>query len=102
MDGCALVTGANQGLGLGLVIALARDLPVGHTAILGCRDVGRGEAALAKVVPDELRHRVRIEVIDVSDDASVAQCGERVRAAYVIPVTRSLLAGSTLRQYHDW
>ena len=88
MDGCALVTGANQGLGLGLVIALARDLPPGHTVILGCRDAARGEAALAKVVPHKLRHCVRVELVDVSDDASVAQCGERVRAAYAIPVTR--------------
>jgi NAD(P)-dependent dehydrogenase (short-subunit alcohol dehydrogenase family) len=38
----AIVTGANQGLGLALVRGLCRTLETGSTVYLAARDIGRG------------------------------------------------------------
>ena len=52
----ALVTGANQGIGL----QIAKDL-VGHgfTVLVGSRNLERGEAAAKVVGPDALPHPAR-------------------------------------------
>jgi NAD(P)-dependent dehydrogenase (short-subunit alcohol dehydrogenase family) len=67
----ALVTGANQGIGL----QIAKDL-AGHgfTVIVGSRNLERGEAAAKEVGPDALPLR-----IDVTDHASIAAAAERIR-----------------------
>lgn len=62
----ALVTGANKGIGKQTATELA-DL--GWTVWLGCRDVARGEAAVAEIAD---HGDVRFVQIDVTDDASVA------------------------------
>lgn len=71
----ALVTGANKGIGL----AIARQLgTAGHTVLLGCRDVSRGETAAS-----ELRgigvdaHAVQL---DVTDYASVSNAADIVES----------------------
>jgi len=60
----ALVTGANQGIGL----QIAKDM-VGHgfTVLVGARDLTRGEAAAQEVGPDA--HALQL---DVTDPASIA------------------------------
>lgn len=64
------ITGANKGLGY----ETARRLTaLGHTVLLGARDVQRGEAAAAKL-------GVRFVRIDVTDDASVAAAADDVAA----------------------
>ncbi len=70
----ALVTGANQGIGL----QIAKDL-VGHgfTVLVGSRDVARGEAAAAEVGPDA--HAVQL---DVTDAASIAAAAARITAEF--------------------
>jgi NAD(P)-dependent dehydrogenase (short-subunit alcohol dehydrogenase family) len=67
----ALVTGANQGIGL----QIAKDLAArGCTVLLGSRDLRRGEAAAAEVGAD-----ARALQLDVTDQASIAAAAERIR-----------------------
>jgi NAD(P)-dependent dehydrogenase (short-subunit alcohol dehydrogenase family) len=67
----ALVTGANQGIGL----QIAKDL-VAHdfTVLVGSRNFERGEAAAKEVGPDA--HALQL---DVTDRASIIAAAERVR-----------------------
>ena len=46
-----LVTGANKGIGLGIVKKLLRDFPDTHL-LLGSRDVARGEAAVREILSE--------------------------------------------------
>jgi len=70
----ALVTGANQGIGL----QIAKDL-VGHrfTVLIGSRNFERGEAAAKEVGPD-----ARALQLDVTDRASIAAAAERIRKEF--------------------
>jgi NAD(P)-dependent dehydrogenase (short-subunit alcohol dehydrogenase family) len=70
----ALVTGANQGIGL----QIAKDL-VGHgfTVLVGSRDAGRGEAAALEVGPDA--HALQL---DVTDQASITAAAARIRGEF--------------------
>ncbi|SOE95287.1 NAD(P)-dependent dehydrogenase, short-chain alcohol dehydrogenase family [Burkholderia sp. D7] len=73
----ALVTGANQGIGL----QIAKDLTAhgtrhtahGFTVLVGSRNVERGEAAAREVGPDA--HALQL---DVTDHASITAAAERV------------------------
>jgi NAD(P)-dependent dehydrogenase (short-subunit alcohol dehydrogenase family) len=68
----ALVTGANQGIGL----QIAKDLMAqGFTLLVGSRNLERGEAAAREVGPD-----ARAVQLDVTDQASIAAAAERVRS----------------------
>ncbi len=70
----ALVTGANQGIGL----QIAKDLVAhGFTVMVGSRNLGRGEAAAKEVGPD-----ARALQLDVTDQASIAAAAERVRKEF--------------------
>ena len=67
----ALVTGANQGIGL----QIAKDLVArGFTVLVGSRNLERGEAAAKEVGPDA--HALQL---DVTDQASITAAAERVR-----------------------
>ena len=46
-----LVTGANKGIGLGIVKKLLREFPDTHL-LLGSRDVARGEAAVREILSE--------------------------------------------------
>jgi NAD(P)-dependent dehydrogenase (short-subunit alcohol dehydrogenase family) len=66
----ALVTGANQGIGL----QIAKDLTThGFTVLVGSRNSERGEAAAREVGPDA--HAIQL---DVTDRVSVTAAAERV------------------------
>jgi NAD(P)-dependent dehydrogenase (short-subunit alcohol dehydrogenase family) len=65
----AVVTGANQGLGLALVRGLCRRLGAAGIVYLTARDRGRGERAVAGLEAEGLSPR--LEMLDVRDDASV-------------------------------
>ncbi len=69
----ALVTGANKGLGFHSARQLAE---AGLTVLLGARDAGRGQEAVAKLVAEGLD--VRLLVIDVTSEASIAAAVKQV------------------------
>jgi NAD(P)-dependent dehydrogenase (short-subunit alcohol dehydrogenase family) len=67
----ALVTGANQGIGL----QIAKDLVAhGFTVLVGSRDFERGEAAAKEIGPD-----ARALQLEVTNRASITAAAERVR-----------------------
>ena len=67
----ALVTGANQGIGL----QIAKDLVAhGFTVLVGSRDLARGEEA-AKTIDGD----AHVLQLDVTDKASIAAAAKRVR-----------------------
>ncbi len=68
----ALITGANQGIGLQIARELAAN---GFTVLVGSRDLGRGEAAARTIAGD-----ARALQLDVTDPASIAAAAARVRA----------------------
>ena len=72
-DRIALVTGANQGVGLQVVKELAA---AGVTVLLGSRDLARGEAAAADV------EGATALQIDVTDLDSIAAAAERIRTEF--------------------
>jgi NAD(P)-dependent dehydrogenase (short-subunit alcohol dehydrogenase family) len=70
----ALVTGANQGIGL----QIAKDLVAhGFTVLVGSRNLERGEAAAKDIGPD-----ARAIQLDVTDQASIAAAAERIRKEF--------------------
>lgn len=83
-----LVTGANKGIGLAIVSAILAE----HDdtfVFLGCRDLGRGQAARARLAGEHPSWGDRIEVVelDVSRDASVDDATRRIREHAVLEVT---------------
>src|SRR5258708_25944660 len=70
----ALVTGADQGIGL----QIAKDLVThGFTVLVGSRNLERGEVAAREVGPEA--HALQL---DVTDQASIAAAAERVRKEF--------------------
>jgi NAD(P)-dependent dehydrogenase (short-subunit alcohol dehydrogenase family) len=70
----ALVTGANQGIGL----QIAKDLAShGFTVLVGSRNIERGETAAREVGTDA--HALQL---DVTDQASIDAAAERVRGEF--------------------
>src|ERR1700684_249821 len=68
----ALVTGANQGIGL----QIAKDLVAhGFTVLVGSRHLERGEAAAREVGPD-----ARAIQLDVTDENSIVAAAKRIRS----------------------
>ncbi|GAA0296154.1 oxidoreductase [Kineococcus aurantiacus] len=70
----AVVTGANTGLGFETAAVLAAR---GATVVLAVRDVGRGEAAAARMGGD-----VSVQRLDLSSLGSVREAAQALRAAH--------------------
>ena len=70
----ALVTGANQGVGLRVAKELVTN---GLTVLVGSRNFERGEAAVKKIGPGVIALQ-----LDVTDRASIAAAAERIRKEF--------------------
>ena len=70
----ALVTGANQGVGLQVAKELVAN---GLTVLVGSRNFERGEAAAKEIGPGAIALQ-----LDVTDAASIAAAAERIREEY--------------------
>jgi NAD(P)-dependent dehydrogenase (short-subunit alcohol dehydrogenase family) len=70
----ALITGANQGIGLQMAKELAEQ---GYTVLVGARDLAKGEAAAASIGPEA--HAVQL---DVTAPASITAAAERIRREF--------------------
>lgn len=77
MSRVAVVTGANQGLGLALVKGLCERLGADDVVYLTARDPAKGEAAVAAIGP--VRPRLRFARLDVTEEPSVAGLAEALR-----------------------
>jgi carbonyl reductase 1 len=71
MSTVAVVTGANQGLGLALVRRLCRQLGPSGVVYLTARDADRGAAAVELLRAEGLEPQ--LQQLDVTDDRSVAE-----------------------------
>src|SRR5580700_8128046 len=70
----ALITGANQGVGLQVAKELVAN---GLTVLVGARNFERGEAAAREIGPGAIAIQ-----LDVTDRASIAAAAERVRKEF--------------------
>eukprot|EP00510_Aplanochytrium_minuta_P004092 CAMPEP_0184025262 /NCGR_PEP_ID=MMETSP0954-20121128/12684_1 /TAXON_ID=627963 /ORGANISM="Aplanochytrium sp, Strain PBS07" /LENGTH=296 /DNA_ID=CAMNT_0026308969 /DNA_START=79 /DNA_END=969 /DNA_ORIENTATION=- len=75
-----LVTGANKGVGLGIVRKLLAEVPDSYV-LIGSRSVGNGDAALKSLISIDPSYKDRAEVValDVTSDDSVKQAADFVR-----------------------
>jgi NAD(P)-dependent dehydrogenase (short-subunit alcohol dehydrogenase family) len=76
MSKIAVVTGANQGLGLALVRGLCRTLGTDGIVYLTARDRRRGEQAISELEAEGLSPRP--ELLDVRADASVKALADTI------------------------
>ncbi len=74
---CAIVTGANSGLGYYTARALAA---AGAEVILACRNAERGEAARAKLAAELPQARLQLQTLDLADLDSVAAFAQSIAA----------------------
>ncbi len=70
----ALVTGANQGIGLEIAKQLVANA---MTVLVGSRDYGRGEAAANDIGPGAIALQ-----LDVTDSASIATAAQRIKKEF--------------------
>ncbi|MGI8505210.1 MAG: oxidoreductase [Solirubrobacteraceae bacterium] len=73
----AVVTGANSGLGLVTARELAR---AGASVVLACRNLDKGERALAELRAAPPGAQARVEALDLADLRSVREFAERLAA----------------------
>lgn len=73
----AMVTGASDGIGLGIATRLAW---AGAQVVMPVRNPGKGAAAVAKIHEQHPDAAVSLEELDLSSLASVAALGEKLRA----------------------
>lgn len=72
----AVVTGASDGIGLGIAARLAR---AGAEVIMPVRNTAKGEAAVATIRSQHPQAKLSLEALDLSSLASVAALGAKLR-----------------------
>ena len=73
----AVVTGASDGVGLGIATELAR---AGAHVVMPVRNRRKGEAAVARIRDRHPQAKLSLEELDLSSMASVAALGDKLRA----------------------
>lgn len=73
----AVVTGASDGIGLGIALRLAA---AGAEVVMPVRNQRKGEAAVATIRREHPQAKLSLEALDLSSLASVAALGEKLRA----------------------
>jgi len=73
----AVVTGANSGLGLVTARELAR---AGAAVVLACRNLDKGERAMAQIRSELREPELALEQLDLADLASIRAFADRYRA----------------------
>lgn len=73
----AVVTGASDGVGLGIATTLAG---AGAEVVMPVRNPGKGEAAVAKIRERHPLAKLSLETLDLASLASVAALGDKLRA----------------------
>lgn len=76
-----LVTGANQGLGLGIIEVAGLRYPT-NTYILCSRDVEKGMSAMAKLREAGVKANLDLMQLDVTDDHQIATAIKHVETKY--------------------
>lgn len=72
---CAVVTGANSGLGLVTARELAR---AGACVVLACRDLGKGRQAIEQICREVAGPDIHLEALDLADLGSVRDFAARM------------------------
>lgn len=75
----ALVTGASNGIGFATALELARR---GAHVVVGARDQGRGEAAMARIRAEVPAASLELGLADLGDLDQVAMLAQRMRTAH--------------------
>ena len=75
----AIVTGANSGLGLSTARELARH---GAFVVLACRNMSKGEAAVAQIAREVPEAKLELAALDLSSLAAVEQFAQTFHAAH--------------------
>jgi NAD(P)-dependent dehydrogenase (short-subunit alcohol dehydrogenase family) len=100
-DRTAVVTGASTGIGFETARCLAAH---GARVVLACRDHDRGIRAAQRIAGGAPKDRVRAEVLDLADLASVRRFADRVLPRYPgidILVNNAGIAGGPRRRTAD-
>jgi NAD(P)-dependent dehydrogenase (short-subunit alcohol dehydrogenase family) len=78
-----LTTGANRGIGLAIIQNLATDpRSSSSTFLLGCRDISKGESAIAQLRSLGITSTIHPIHIDVTSDSSLRNALQTVREKY--------------------
>ena len=74
-----VISGANSGIGKATALDLAK---LGHRLVLICRSEQRGKAAVESLIHDSKNNAIELFLCDLSNQASIAACGQAIRAKY--------------------
>jgi NAD(P)-dependent dehydrogenase (short-subunit alcohol dehydrogenase family) len=76
-----LVTGAKQGLGYSIIEVLGLRDP-SSTYILGCRNLASGEEAAQKLRESNVKAKIDVLELDVTDDTHIEAAVEQVKSKH--------------------
>lgn len=74
-----VVTGANRGIGRGIVAALARQ---GHRIVMACRDPAAARLVLERIELASGDFDIELARVDLASIASIRDCASRIAAAH--------------------